>query len=119
MARGPHRCNLEAARNALERAIELNNTGDIPLEESYCEIASRSLSLLEGAHAIGFGPRRPFGDGYAPDDDDDTIGAEEDSLLGHLLATIPPELRRELEEQGVNPLDALRALAGIMGDDLT
>ena len=116
MARGPHSCRYMSARHAFERAIELGKSGDIALEEPYCRIASTSLSLLERGRGPSFGPRGPFGSvGFDSDDDDDAMGMDEVSLLNHLLATMPPDLKKELDKLGLSPLDALRALAGRMG----
>ena len=121
MARGPSGCNYQAARYAFGRAIELGKAGDVPLEESYCRIASRSLSLLEGGRPPSFSPHGPFDFGFDSDadddEDDDAIGVD-GAFLKHLLATMPADLKRELEKQGVNPLDAVRVIAGKMGGDL-
>ena len=125
MARGPNRCNYQAARFAFERAIMLGKAGDIPLEESYCQTASQSLSLLERGRPPSFGSRGPFDFGFASDADDDADDTPDDhaveldgAFLEHLIATMPDHVKRKLEKQGVNPLDALRAVVTGMEDDL-
>ncbi len=117
---GPRYCNVKAARKAFELAIELDKRGDVSLDESYGRNASRMLSLLEHHEMFPFDSLEPFGGdpGFDEDEDDLVFDFDNAELLEQLLATMPPELKKMFEEQGLNPLDALRDLAGVGGKDV-
>ena len=123
MASGPYRCNYRLAQISLQRAVDLDKSGDIPLEEQFRAAASHSLNLLEKGPPPSFSPHGPLGFGF--DDDDEEEEEEDDGndvgghagVLERLLETMPPDLRRNLAKLGLSPMAALRALVGRMEDD--
>ena len=111
MAQGPFACNYDRASRAFERAIELDTTGDISLDESDRQSASRALSLLEMHCPPSFGAQASFDDGPFFDDDEGPDNLEEArKTLERLMATMPPDLRRQFDEVGLSPLAALREI---------
>jgi hypothetical protein len=108
--RGPADCNSSVAIKALNKAIELDNTGDIKLEQADRQAASKSLSMLAR------GPMPTFSgliDMVGYDSEEDDLGID-GPVLDKLLATIPPELERQLEREGI-PLEvAVRVMAKIV-----
>ena len=100
---------VRTATKALVTAIELSNHGDIKLDQECAREASRSLRMLE------CGPPPALSDlfnmvGFAREQDDVDLDAAQ---LKMLIDTMPPEMKSQLEKEGIALEDAVKMMARI------
>jgi hypothetical protein len=116
MMRGPYDLDFFVATGYFRRAIALSKSGEIPLTDADLQTTSRALSLLERGH---LGPQRQFGpfdtwEDHDCDEPEDDFDLDEMSLA-ELIGTMPPELKRELENAGLDPKAAVGRLIEMLG----
>jgi len=143
---GPFFCDMDEAIELLDTAIELHDEGDVKLSEAEIETARSTLSTVKDyrEQRQAFSVAAPLGfddEEYDFDDDDDYYDEEEDfgdevgfgpmgealeegladagiddATLARLESTMPPEIRRNLEQAaamaGMDPSEALRVMIG-------
>ncbi len=112
MLSGPHCFNSFTATNHFERAIELSKSGDMPLAELDRQATSRALSLLEHNRrraSLEFNPFDTWDSDDDPDESEDDAGFDA-AKLEEVLATMPPELRKELDASGIDPETFVKSL---------